>query len=374
MTFRLRFSSPPSVNPPLTTVRLAVFSWAISRALDADFVLRLENGGQASASFLEALTWLDIDWDEGPQVGGPYEPYILAQRPLPKQFLTNPPQPGLENGLVDPLVLSAIADHEMEITHVVGSSKETAAVERQHHIDLGWKPPEWIIVPPLVNEEGQPLPDSDYQLEDFQDQGYLPHALFNFLILQGWTPLAGDEILDKWQIRQSFDPAQMADQPIPFDHAKLKRINTFYIRKMSAAQLAEAIQPFLEDVYGPLPMAKGWLQKVTAVIQPQLRTLDDAVEGAEWAFSDSYELPNDTQIALKITENRQVLARLIAEIAAVVLLDEQTAQSIVKGLPPAAQGIILASLTGQQEGMSLPLIMSILGKQTTLQRIANQLR
>ena len=162
-------------------------------------------------------------------------------------------------------------------------------------------------------------------------------------------------------------------------------MNRQYMQKHSNEKLADLIRPFLEDVYDELPMQNEWLVRLTAVIRDSLHKLEDAVEAAEWAFADNFEIREDAQAALQSQPARPVLTRLVAELAHVVLLDEATAQSILHGLrqsfnesegwkPPMIFHPIRAALTGQTGGPPLAEIMAILGKNRTLQRIANALR
>jgi nondiscriminating glutamyl-tRNA synthetase len=222
-------------------------------------------------------------------------------------------------------------------------------------------------------------------MSDFQAAGYLPAALFNYLLLLGWTPDNGQEIVDKWDVRQQFRLERLSPSPSTFDWDKLNWMNRQYLQRNSSEALAELIRPFLEDVYDELPMQNEWLVRLTAVIRDNLHKLEDAVEAAEWAFADNFELSDDAQAALQGESAHPVLTRLVAELAHVVLLDEATAQSILQGLrtsfkenegwnAPAVFHPIRAALTGQTGGPPLAEIMAILGKNQTLQRTANALR
>lgn len=83
---RLRF--PPSPTGLLTVgnARSALFNWAFARHFGGKLVLRIEDTDEARntdeglTSTLASLRWLGIDWDEGPEVGGPFEPYVQSQR------------------------------------------------------------------------------------------------------------------------------------------------------------------------------------------------------------------------------------------------------------------------------------------------------
>lgn len=83
---RLRYAPSPTGDLHIGGARTALFNWAYARRHGGAFVLRIEDtdrerSTEASlATILEALRWLGLDWDEGPQVGGPYAPYFQSQR------------------------------------------------------------------------------------------------------------------------------------------------------------------------------------------------------------------------------------------------------------------------------------------------------
>ena len=83
---RVRFCPSPTGTPHVGLVRTALFNWAYARHTQGTFVFRIEDTDAARDSeesynaILEALRWLGLDWDEGPEVGGPHEPYRQSQR------------------------------------------------------------------------------------------------------------------------------------------------------------------------------------------------------------------------------------------------------------------------------------------------------
>ena len=85
-TVRVRFCPSPTGNPHVGLVRTALFNWAFARHNGGTLVFRIEDTDAARDSeesydqLLDAMRWLGFDWDEGPEVGGPYEPYRQSQR------------------------------------------------------------------------------------------------------------------------------------------------------------------------------------------------------------------------------------------------------------------------------------------------------
>ena len=85
-SIRVRFCPSPTGNPHVGMVRTALFNWAYARHTGGIFVFRIEDTDSARDSeqsyddLVGALRWLGLDWDEGPEVGGPHEPYRQSQR------------------------------------------------------------------------------------------------------------------------------------------------------------------------------------------------------------------------------------------------------------------------------------------------------
>jgi glutamyl-tRNA synthetase len=83
---RTRFAPAPSGSIHVGNVRTGLFSWAFARHHGGAFVLRIEDTDasrvteEAFHGVMDSLRWLGIDWDEGPDVGGPHEPYRQSQR------------------------------------------------------------------------------------------------------------------------------------------------------------------------------------------------------------------------------------------------------------------------------------------------------
>ncbi|MCA9961279.1 MAG: glutamate--tRNA ligase [Anaerolineales bacterium] len=446
---RFRFAPSPTGIPHIGNLHTALFSWALSRALGGDFILRIEdsdparNTPSATQQMMDALTWLGIDWDEGPDIGGDYGPYIQSQRlPAHQHIITqlvdeghayygddpahpaaatdNPlrlrmPQTGetvlhdairgpirFDNNLLKDAILvrsdgrplyhlaAMVDDHDMGITHVVRGEEWIASspIHIQLYQALGWTQPTWIHLPLILNKRGQKLskrdPEGGYLITDFQEAGYLPQAVWNYLLLLGWTPDGEQEIVDKWVMRKQFRLERLSASPSIFDWDKLNWVNRQYVQRLSDEQVAEGIRPFLEDAYDT-PLDDKWLLRLTNIIRDGLKTYADAVDLTAWAFADGYELSTAGTAALTTEPAKPILAWLIAELAAIVLLDEPTANTILNGLRQRGQAQhgwrptemyhpIRAALTGDVNGPPLAAVMSILGKETALQRLANGLK
>ena len=86
MTVRLRYAPSPTGDPHVGNIRTALQGWTYARRMGGQFILRLEDTDQTREvpgslqRIMDSLRWLGLDWDEGPDIGGPYAPYVQSQR------------------------------------------------------------------------------------------------------------------------------------------------------------------------------------------------------------------------------------------------------------------------------------------------------
>lgn len=84
--FRVRFAPSPTGEPHVGNIRTAIFDWLLAQRHGGEFIVRVEDTDQARAVdgavevIIEALSWLGLDWDEGPDIGGKYAPYKQSER------------------------------------------------------------------------------------------------------------------------------------------------------------------------------------------------------------------------------------------------------------------------------------------------------
>ena len=83
---RVRFAPSPTGLPHIGNIRTALYNWLFARHNGGKFIVRVEDTDQARLvpgsieAMLDGLRWLNIDWDEGPEVGGDYGPYFQSER------------------------------------------------------------------------------------------------------------------------------------------------------------------------------------------------------------------------------------------------------------------------------------------------------
>ena len=86
MRVRTRYAPSPTGEPHIGNIRTALFDWLLARHYGGQFILRIEDTDQnrfvegGVEAQMETLRWLGIEWDEGPDVGGPFGPYTQSER------------------------------------------------------------------------------------------------------------------------------------------------------------------------------------------------------------------------------------------------------------------------------------------------------
>ena len=432
---RFRFALTTGRSPDLGNLRTAIFNWGLARALRGDLILRIEDGHSVDVAqhdhataeeIVRVLRWLDLEWDEGPDLGGPHAPYFQSERQdgyrqVAKQLAaTENAYYGEGSGeertlylrlrsgdmtavadalrgkltdedsrLSDPILMHAsgraslllaevVDDHEMGITHVVRGQRDRMLSIQQAHLFriLNWDEPTWIHLPAIEDIHGQPIA-TEITARDFMGMGYLPEALFNYLLLLGWRPEV--EILDKWTVRKQLKIEALAQERVIFDWERLNDLNRHYMQRMSDADLTEVARPYLEEAYDLTAVNDAWLERLIGLIRDEMTRLDDTPELAEWALSETFSFNEAAAEVLRHETARPALVRLVAELAQIVLLDEPTAAAILENLDRqfdagTVHRPIRAALTGRVQGPPLSHVMALLGKDRCMNRSATILR
>ena len=159
-----------------------------------------------------------------------------------------------------------VDDHTMEITHVIRGEDHISNTPKQILVykAFGWKLPEFAHLPLILNEDRSKLSKrkNKVSVDDYLKDGYLPHAMLNFLALIGWNP--GDtqqEIFTMKELIDKFSLDHVHKGGAVFDIKKLDWINGEYIKRAiekDVNQFYETALPFIKD---KLPADKSDLIK-----------------------------------------------------------------------------------------------------------------
>ena len=157
---RVRFCPSPTGTPHVGLVRTALFNWAYARHHQGAFVLRIEDTDQERDSeesyqqLVEALRWLGLNWDEGPEMGGAHEPYRQSLRSdIYAEVIDTLLQAGhLYESFVTPEEMAAInvANGRDPKQGYDNHERELSAQQRQAYLDEGRIPALRLRVPEVT--------------------------------------------------------------------------------------------------------------------------------------------------------------------------------------------------------------------------------
>ena len=143
-----------------------------------------------------------------------------------------------------------VDDHDMGINYVIRGADHINNTFKQMQIikAMGWELPTYGHVPLILGPDGSKMSKRHgaTTTEDYRKGGYLPKALFNYLLKLGWSH-GDDEIISKEDAIKWFDAHDILKSPAKFDHTKLTALNALYIRNTDNKELLEMLIPFMEE-------------------------------------------------------------------------------------------------------------------------------
>lgn len=303
-TVRVRFAPSPTGFFHIGSARTALFNWLYARHTGGTFILRIEDTDKErnSEEFLnviyDSLTWLGMNWDEGPKVGGNFGPYRQSERaPVYAEYLQKLREAGrtyekdgaiwfkllgdryevfdehrkktVTKVKVAPTVIedrirgrvervededfvifrsdgnpvfhfvNVVDDIAMQITHVIRGEDHLSNTSK--HVELfkafGAPVPQFAHIPLILKQNGpgkMSKRDQGALIEEYQRRGYMPEALVNFLSLLGWNPGDDREKMPIAEIVRLFDLPGVNQSNARFDDKKLAHMNMAYLLELPA--------------------------------------------------------------------------------------------------------------------------------------------
>lgn len=175
-----------------------------------------------------------------------------------------------------------IDDHLMEMSHVFRAEEHLPNTLRQLMLyeALGWNPPQFGHISLILDDDRQKLSKRKGAVAcgQLREEGYLPSAVLNFIVLLGWSHPEGKEIMTVEEMIQTFDVSRLHPSGAVFDRVKFKWMNAMHLRALPNAELWKQIQPFLARERMELPQDPAWQERSVAVFKTSMETLVDAIE------------------------------------------------------------------------------------------------
>jgi len=216
---------------------------------------------------------------------------------------------------------------------------------------------------------------------EYERQGFLPEALFNFLALLGWSPGSDREIFDRGDLIEAFSLGGISGGNAVFNPAKLEWFNQQHIQRLPGGELARRIEPLMRErgiwrdaFTGP---ERSWLLSFIDLLKPRVKRLHDFADEAPYFFTDQVVIdPEAAAKHLEGAEVRGLLGALADRIAAAEPFASATLDATLRGLA-AEQGVKVGALihparvalTGRSVSPGLFEVMELLGRGRTVERL-----
>ena len=271
-------------------------------------------------------------------------------------------------------------DLDMNISHVVRGDDHINNTPRQINIlkALGAPLPQYAHVPMILGANGERLSKRHgaVSVMQYQEDGYLPSALINYLSRLGWSH-GDEEIFSREQLIDWFDLKSISHSPAKFDPEKLRWLNQHYLKTMDVNHLLELTIPFLER--NKCEVATGPdLIKIVELLKGRVNTVEELADAAVYFFRPL--IPSDELIAQHFSpEIKPVLDDLMEKFLTIEWNHEtinteikSTAKAHQTKMPKLAMPLRVM-VTGESQTPSIAAVLELLGREESLTRINSQL-
>jgi glutamyl-tRNA synthetase len=231
-----------------------------------------------------------------------------------------------------------------------------------------------------VNEKRQKLSKrrDKVALEDYRDEGYLPEAVRNYLMLLGWAPSGNREILPWETLVEEFRLDNVTVSPAFFDVKKMRALNGDYIRALSPEEFITRSQPWLAPPIAPWS-ADAFDPELYAAVVPVLQTrigvMSELVPNVDFLFLDEPVYDESSWTKAMTDTAGAVLDSAIATLQTTPWNPDaiRTAMETVASANDLklgkAQAPVRVAVTGRTSGLPLFESLTILGRARTLTRL-----
>ena len=308
---RVRFAPSPTGVLHIGGARTALYNWLLARGSGGTFVIRIEDTDRERSTpenveqILDALRWLELDWDEGPHSqaerrprheeeiarlvteGHAYEDEgaVRLRTPAEGETVVEDVIRGtvtFPNDAIDDFVIArsdgsplynlavAVDDQDMGITHVVRGEDHLSNTPRQVMIlrALGHEPPVYAHVPLLHGPDGKKLSKRHgaASVQELREAGYLPEAVRNYVALLGWGFDESTTFFSTEELIEAFSLERVSKNPAVFDEQKLRWMNGRYMRELDPEELRRRLEAHIGREVPPAAVE---------ISQEKLQTLSD---------------------------------------------------------------------------------------------------
>ena len=418
----VRFAPSPTGYLHLGSARTALFNWLYARREGGKFLLRIEDTDKERSKdeflkeILEDLKWLGMDFDgelffQSKRLSV-YKEY--AERLLDKELAYKEGEAIIfkveksriikindaihgeiafnTDEIKDQVLIKsdgfpaynfacAVDDHDMGITLAIRGDDHISNTPKQILIyeALGLKAPNFAHMPLLMAKDGSKLSKrhGGVSVAEYRKGGYLPEALSNYLLLLGWSPGEGREIVSLEEAKKIFRIEDLGGAQAKFDIEKLRWINGEYIRTKSVEELTKLL-----EARGAIKNSseQSYLAKIVELYKNRMRALGEFTGLTACFFADDFPMDKDAEKKLnkhlKDDKTKKAFTEFRDRLRALKEFNKDTIEKTCRdlaekhGVKPA--GIIhpaRSAISGKTQGAGLFEMMEALGKERVIARL-----
>ncbi len=419
---RVRFAPSPTGFLHIGSARTAIFNWLYARHTGGKFLLRVEDTDLKRSEkrfldeILEDLRWLGLDWDEEPlfqsrrfdvyrtkaaelvAAGLAYKDgeavlfKVAPGRTIAYDDLIHGPISVESDTLKDQVLIKSdgsptynfscvVDDSFMGITHILRGDDHISNTPKQiiFYEAFGLTPPRFGHMPLILGPDGSKLSKrhGGVSVEEYKREGFLPEALANYLILLGWMPRDGREVMPPEEAVRIFEISEMNDVQAKFDMAKLRWLNAEYIMKAPNERLVPLVRKCLETAgLATAAFPDDYLSRVLDLYKVRAKTIAEFPPMIDCFFRDDFPSDEDGLKHLASPESRAHLAALADRLAglsdfshaAIEDLFRRYADERAIKLGPIVHPVRMA-VSGKTKGAGLFEMMEVLGRDRVVARL-----
>lgn len=425
---RVRFAPSPTGKVHIGNIRAAIYNWLFARHTGGKFLLRIEDTDlerstpEAIAAVMDSMKWLGLDYDEPVfyqtknvkrhlecvekllATGRAYKVKktsrdgktgIVTMFRMPKEGsiefddivkgrMAKKAEDVQDFAIVrsdgSPIfhIANVVDDIDQGVTHIIRGDDHVENTFK--HIEifraLGAPIPKYGHLSMIVNQQGKPYSKRDGAafVGEFREQGYLPEALFNYLLLLGWNPGDDREVLTHEEMIRLFDLEKVHVTAAKFDIKKLQWMNGEYVKRLPRETFEAELRSRVAEAGLTIP-ADFNMPLLIDQLQVRTKFLNDMPGNCTYFFTDDY--PYDEKSVEKRLRKDGVKGTLLDLADRFEKLPEWTAaagEAMVKelsqgnGMGPWVHPIRVA-VSGRMDGPGLFEMLELLGREKTVARL-----
>lgn len=198
---------------------------------------------------------------------------------------------------------NVVDDHLMGITHVVRGKEylDQTAKYNLLYDAFGFEKPTYIHVAMVLGEDGSKLSkrNGDASFMDLYNDGYLPEAIVNYLVLLGWSPSNNKEIFTLEELIKEFDPRRISKSSSKYDVKKLNWVNAHYIKSMDEESYLKLVKPFIKNAYDLSDYDDSWISYLANIYKNHISYGKQIVDEVKIFFNKDLELDEECKEFMK---------------------------------------------------------------------------